>query len=155
MPAPTQLPLVLPHAPNLGREDFMPGASNSEALRLVESWPDWPSPVVLLTGPAGSGKTHLVHIWAARAEAEIVEADALKSERALRLPASQAIAVEDVTAGQVPEEALFHLINGVREHGGSLLVTAREPRGGVAGRPRRFALAAAACDARRNRRAGG
>jgi chromosomal replication initiation ATPase DnaA len=128
MALPTQLPLALPHAPSLAREDFVSGASNEAALRLVEAWPDWPSPVALLIGPAGSGKTHLVHIWAARAGAEIVPADALGYEGALNGFASgKALAVEDVASDAVPERALFHLINSVREHGGFLLMTAQEP----------------------------
>ncbi len=126
MPGPSQLPLALPHAPNYGREDFMPGPSNSVALRLIESWPVWSSPVVLLTGPSGSGKTHLAHIWAAQANAEIVQAAALAVEHVTpRVAAGGAIAVEDVVPHAVPEALLFHLINSVRELGGSLLLTSQ------------------------------
>lgn len=103
----------------------MVSASNSAALRLIESWPDWPSPMALLTGPSGSGKTHLVHIWAARAGAEIIEAASLRSEHVPQLGTAGALAVEDVAAAAVPEEPLFHLFNSVREHGGSLLVTSQ------------------------------
>ncbi len=123
---PTQLLLALPHAPSLGREDFMVGPSNREALRLVERWPDWPSPAMLLTGPSGSGKTHLAHIWASIAGAEIVEAAAIESERALVFAAGRPVVVEDVAADAVPERALFHLFNSMREHGGGLLITARD-----------------------------
>ena len=45
VPGAPQLPLALPHAPSYGRDDFMPGPSNEVALRLIESWPAWPSPV--------------------------------------------------------------------------------------------------------------
>jgi len=124
---PTQLPLALPHAPSLGREDFMPGASNLAALRLVEAWPDWPSPVVLLSGPEGSGKTHLAHIWAARAGAPIVEAAALWAEDFMPFAPGRALVLEDVDAEAVPEAALFHLFNSVREQGGSLFVTSQLP----------------------------
>jgi len=128
VPGAPQLPLALPHVPSYGREDFMPGPSNSAALRLIESWPDWPSPVVLLVGPPGSGKTHLVHIWAARANARIVQAASLVTDNVMPwTPAGGAIAVEDVVPDAVPEAALFHLINGVREVGGSLLITSRSP----------------------------
>jgi chromosomal replication initiation ATPase DnaA len=122
---PKQLPLALPHAPSLGREDFMIGASNRDALRLIESWPDWVSPVALLTGPAGAGKTHLAHIWAARAGAEIVEAAALGSEQAFALSPGRNLVLEDVAPDAVPERTLFHLFNAIREHGGSLLLTSR------------------------------
>jgi chromosomal replication initiation ATPase DnaA len=121
----TQLPLALAHRPSYGRDDFMAGPSNRAALRLIESWPNWPSSIVVLTGPPGSGKTHLVHIWAARAGAEILSASALQSARLPWLPASAALAIEDATPDQIPEEALFHLINLVREESGWLLITSR------------------------------
>ncbi len=125
MAAPTQLPLALAHQPSYGRDDFMTGPSNSAALRLIESWPDWPAPVVLLSGPPGSGKTHLVHIWAAHAKAEIRDASTLRSDRLASMDG--AIALEDVAPGDVPEEALFHLINSIREEKGALLVTSESP----------------------------
>jgi chromosomal replication initiation ATPase DnaA len=127
MTGPIQLPLVLPHAPSLARDDFMSGPSNASALRLIEAWPDWPTKAVLLLGPAGSGKTHLAHIWAALADAEIVEAEMLQPESALDFVAASGVVVEDVEPDAVPEEAMFHLFNGVREQGGALLITSRSP----------------------------
>jgi len=120
-----QLPLALPHAPSYGRGDFMPGASNEVALRLIESWPAWPSPVVLLAGPSGSGKTHLVNIWAAMADAQIMDAGRLAGLIHPTVVAGGAIAIEDVAPRAAPETPLFHLINSVREVGGSLLLTSR------------------------------
>src|SRR5258707_13939220 len=66
---PTQLALALDHAESLAREDFLAGPSNAAALSLIERWPDWPSRVVLLRGPEGSGKSHLAAIWAREAGA--------------------------------------------------------------------------------------
>lgn len=128
MSAARQLPLALPYAPSYGREDFMPGPSNAAALKLLESWPAWPSPIVLLVGPPGSGKTHLVHVWAALADAEIVEAGPMSLEDIIpRVAAGGAIAVEDVLPGSVPEAALFHLINSVQEARGTLLLSSQSP----------------------------
>lgn len=127
MPGAPQLPLALAHAPSYGRDDFMPGPSNEVALSLIESWPAWPSSVLLLAGPSGSGKTHLVHIWASTADAKIVEADALADLAHPTVVAGGAIAIEDVAPDAVPEAALFHLINSAREAGGSLLVTSQMP----------------------------
>jgi chromosomal replication initiation ATPase DnaA len=122
---PQQLPLVLPHTPNLGREDFIVGSSNNEALTLIEAWPDWPSPALIVSGPSGSGKTHLAHIFAARAKADIVEAVTLGGDSALLSNTTPSIVVEDVQGDHVPEASLFHLFNSVRERGGSLLITSR------------------------------
>jgi len=127
MHRPSQLPLVLPHDPHYGRDAFMPGPSNAAALRLVESWPGWPSPVVVLSGPPGSGKTHLVHVWAARANAEILAAAALGGELSLDQTGAGPLAIDGINPGAVPDAALFHLINRVGELGSSLLLTSRQP----------------------------
>lgn len=128
MSSPAQLPLALPHTPNYDRENFIRGRSNEVALRLIESWPNWPQPIVLLNGPAGAGKTHLTHIWSGLAAAEIFSAAELQREPELaHAAAGQALAVEDIDPRQVPEAGLFHLINSVREMGGTLLVTSRGP----------------------------
>jgi chromosomal replication initiation ATPase DnaA len=125
--APQQLPLALAHAPQYGRETFMSGPSNNAALKLIEAWPDWPSPVVLVTGPTGSGKSHLAHIWAERAKARILEAAGLSVAMLPELDAGSALAIEDIDAGPVPEAALFHMINRAKELGAWLLFTARQP----------------------------
>ena len=62
---PRQLALALDHAASYARDDFLAGPGNEAALRLIESWPDWPANAVALIGPEGSGKTHLATIWAA------------------------------------------------------------------------------------------
>jgi chromosomal replication initiation ATPase DnaA len=121
-----QLPLALVHRPDLSRDSFVAGASNRAALAMIESWPAWPAPVVALSGPAGSGKTHLAHVWAERAGAGILDADALFAWRSLDLPASPLV-VEDVDPDGVPEQTLFHLINAAREAGRPLLFTSRRP----------------------------
>jgi chromosomal replication initiation ATPase DnaA len=124
MAMPVQLPLELPQSPQYGRGDFVVGSSNRDALRLIESWPDWPSALVVLSGPAGSGKTHLTHIWSERSGAEIRSLASLRAGSSARVSRA-ALAVEDLAPGRAEEGALFHLINTVREGGGSLLLTSR------------------------------
>jgi len=94
MPAPKQLPLSLPHAPQYGRDAFISGPSNAAALRMLDSWPDGSSPLAVLSGPPGSGKTHLVHIWAERTGAAIVSAASLEMEPLAE--AGEALVVEDL-----------------------------------------------------------
>jgi chromosomal replication initiation ATPase DnaA len=124
---PQQLPLALAHAPQFGRDAFLPGASNEAALRLIDSWPGWPSPVVLLTGPPGAGKTHLAHVWAERAGARILEAGGLSIATLPDIGTGGALVVEDIDAGDIREAALFHVINRTKEVGAWLLLTARDP----------------------------
>lgn len=122
---PQQIPLSLSHHPDYGRISFVAGPSNSAALALIERWPDWPSKVVVLAGPAGSGKTHLAHIWSERAGAQILDAREIASGPPPAFDAN--IALEDIEAAPGAETALFHLINGLGEAGASLLLTSREP----------------------------
>lgn len=124
---PRQLPFPLHGPPEYGRDFYVVTDSNREAARLVEAWPDWPSPVALLTGPAGCGKSHLAHIWAERSGARVVAADALSGNVAEHLGERRTIVVEDIAADIVPQRELFHLLNAAREAGGSVLLTARAP----------------------------
>ena len=120
---PRQLPLELAHAPDYGADSFLVSPSNRAAFTLIGRWPDWPAPFVVLSGPAGSGKTHLAHIWAERAEAAIVDAGHVPAESGL----AGTVVVEDVQPRGVPEREFFHLINSAKESGGSLLLTSRLP----------------------------
>ncbi|NJL50885.1 MAG: chromosomal replication initiator DnaA, partial [Blastochloris sp.] len=81
--------------------------------------------VVLIGGP-GTGKSHLAAIWAARASAKRVLAEALQEADLAGLLASGALVVEDLDPAGTVETALFHLLNLVREQGAWLLVTARQ-----------------------------
>lgn len=120
---PRQLPLDLGHGTGYSRDELVVSGTNSQAVALVDRWPDWPSPVVVLAGPAGSGKTHLASIWRARADAVGVYAGRIDDCMA-SLGARPAL-IDDVDAGPVDEEGLFHLINAVRGAGSTLLLTAR------------------------------
>lgn len=118
-----QLPLPLPHAASFAREDFLGAPSNAAALALIESWPAWPSPLMLLVGPPGSGKSHLAAIFAARAGAARFGAGD-DAEAATRAPA---VVVDDADALRAGEAAFFHLLNFARSRGTCVLMTARTP----------------------------
>jgi len=120
---PRQLPLDLGHGTGYSRDELVVSGTNNQAAALVDRWPDWPSPVVVLAGPAGSGKTHLAAIWRARANAVAVDARRIGDSIA-GLGARPAL-IDDVDAGAVDEQGLFHLINAVCGEGSTLLLTAR------------------------------
>jgi chromosomal replication initiation ATPase DnaA len=122
--APRQLPLDLAHAPGMGRDDFIVSASNAQAMALIDSWPDWPSPVVVLAGPTGSGKTHLAAIWRYEHKAHSVDPSSV-TKGDLERAATRPVLVDAVTEASLDEPGLFHLINTVREHGRTALFTAR------------------------------
>jgi chromosomal replication initiation ATPase DnaA len=120
-----QLPLSLPHRAAMTRADFLVGDSNRAAIALIDRWPDWPERAVLLTGPVGSGKTHLVEMWRHASGAALGSAAALGDIEAL--VGAGAVAVEDLHLGPLDEAGLFHLINRAAERRVPLLLTSRVP----------------------------
>jgi chromosomal replication initiation ATPase DnaA len=120
---PAQLILPLATAPALEREDFIVSPANAQAVAFLDSYPDWASPIAALYGPAGSGKSHLAHAWAARVQAPVLSASRLDDLAASQLPGGP-VAIEDVDAA-APESrdtALF----AIGERGGAVLMTGRE-----------------------------
>ncbi len=124
-----QLSFDLPTRTALGRDDFFVSPANASAVGLIEQWPTWPSSKLALCGDAGSGKTHLTHVWAALSGATIIPANTL-SKADIPALASCSVAVEDcadIEGNATAEEALFHLHNLVLSEGHSLLLTATQP----------------------------
>ncbi|WP_293858460.1 DnaA/Hda family protein [uncultured Alsobacter sp.] len=122
---PRQLALDLPFETRLDAEDFLVSPANEEAYGVVEAWPDWPDPVLLMVGPEGAGKSHLAAIWAARSHAWTVARAALRDADVPRLASTGALVLEDCDQAHGHEDALFHLLNLVRERRTFLLMTAR------------------------------
>ncbi len=120
---PRQLPLDLGHGTGYSRDDLVVSPANSEAVALIDRWPDWPSPVVVLAGPTGSGKTHLASIWCEQSDAIRLDGRMLGGD--LSGLGSRPVLIDDIDAGPFSEQALFHLINAARAAGSHLLLTAR------------------------------
>lgn len=130
-----QLSFDLSARPALGRDVFFVSDANAVALAMIDGWRDWPMGKLLLTGPHGSGKTHLAHVWANDTGARLIDADALLSEDLTAL-AAQPLCVEDIDqiAGhRACETALFHLHNLAHSASVPLMLTA-------AGRPSEWGL---------------
>jgi len=121
----TQMTFQLAGGAAFGRADFFTSGSNAAALAWLERWPDWPAPALVLHGPRGSGKTHLVHLWCARVSAPLVSGEGLDEAELQKLLSrgDHLIAVDD--ADRAGEAALLHLFNACREGGGGLLLAAR------------------------------
>ena len=69
---PKQLAFDLPSRPALGKSDFFISDCNSIAVKLMEDWSSWPNRQHILSGPAGSGKTHLALVWAKSLSANVI-----------------------------------------------------------------------------------
>ena len=126
---PRQLAFPLDHAESYAREDFLSGPSNAAAFALVETWPDWPARAVVLTGPAGAGKSHLASIWAARSGARFLAGRSLAETVLPEALTTHALVVEDLAPGEFDERVLFHLINLAREEAYLLFTAASPPAG--------------------------
>ncbi|WP_029605332.1 DnaA/Hda family protein [Kozakia baliensis] len=124
-----QLALALRTPPDLTEARFVAAASNARA-RTWLAQTGWPERRLWLWGPEGCGKTHLLHVWAQRRGALVLDARTLDWEKAERAPR---IAIDHVERVQ-DERALLHLLNAARERRASLLLAGRVP-------PARLAIA--------------
>lgn len=93
---------------SLAKEDFVVGKCNKNAYEFLTSPPErWQGNVVLLSGVAGSGKTHLANIWLSH-QSSVVSHQVIENIERL---------------DEVGAEGLFHLINKINNEGGKLLLT--------------------------------
>lgn len=122
---PRQLSFDLGHRPAHDRYDFFVTAANSHAVAYIDRWPDWPHPALIVTGAAGSGKSHLTAVWCEESGAPRVSVAELSLEALPALFAGGVLAIEDVDGAACDEKLLFHALNMAREQGGWLLLTAR------------------------------
>ena len=119
-----QLALPFVHAPRLTEAEFLPSPGTETALAWLAA--EWPGRRLALWGAPGTGKTHLLHIWAARAGAVLVSGGAVHAGAApgnVRAPG--ALAVDD--ADLAPETGLLHLLNAAEEARHPVLLAARTP----------------------------
>ena len=136
---PRQLALPFSHRPEFAAADFIVAPSNEAALAWLARTADWPGRRLLLWGEAGCGKTHLLHLWAARTGARYVPAPALRPEAldeilgAEILEAAGGLALDDADAA--PDAVtLLHCLNAAAEAARPVLLAARTP-------PARWAIA--------------
>ncbi|MGH6844338.1 MAG: hypothetical protein ACRECU_06405 [Methylocella sp.] len=126
-PANPQLTLNLAPDPGYERENFFVSGSNEQAYAMIELWPSWPDPTLLILGPSGAGKSHLGTIWASNAKARIQSAASLVAEDIEALAAAGPLLRDDADAIGQSEAQLFHLVNLMRERGTTLVLTAKTP----------------------------
>ncbi len=123
-----QLALPFTHRQHFARADFIAAPSNAAALAWLERRRDvdWPEHRLALWGAAGSGKTHLLQVWAQDHDALLLPGTALRGLTGL--PALQGsaggIAVDDADLAS-DEHALLHLLNAAREHRLPILLAGR------------------------------
>lgn len=120
----SQLPLPFDPVRRFAEAEFCPAPSNATARAMLQHTAAWPQGRLVLWGAAGCGKTHLLHIWAARTGALVQSGASLHGLPAL--PRASGVALDDADALQ-DEAALLHLLNGAAEAGLPVLLAARPP----------------------------
>ena len=129
MPRPTQIHMPLDLPASHSRDSFVLAPCNARALAMLDQ-PEWPAGKLVLSGPEGSGKTHLLHMWTAEIGATLVQGDALAQADLAALAKGRALAIDDAAAvaqSADAQNALFHLHNMLASSGGHLLLAARAP----------------------------
>jgi len=124
-----QIAFDLGARPAFGRDDFQIGQSNAAAVGWIDRWPDWTAPVLILQGPAASGKSHLVAVWQERSNAYKIDPEWLTSKSADELFAlGEALVIDglDPWLGDIEAETtLFHLYNMLKEEQRTMMLTMR------------------------------
>lgn len=120
-----QLAFDLPANVRLGAEDFFVSDANAQAYAMLTTPDAWPDGKLALTGPAGSGKTHLSRIFAGISGAQTVSAQDI--DASAPLPDTPLVVEDGDTLPQTAQEWLFHTHNHLRACGLPLLVTGQMP----------------------------
>ena len=123
---PRQLTLSLDLKGKFTAEDFLVAPANQAAHRIVTAWPDWPVRGLMISGPPGSGKSHLVAIWQEKTAARVYEASDLSEGTIAALPESASVAIENIDVSGVSENLLFHCLNTAREKNLWIVLTASQ-----------------------------
>jgi len=100
---------------------FLWAPSNEAARVFLAEGSAWPQGRLALWGEAGSGKTHLLRLWAERTGAAFIEGSGLTE-----VPDPGAFAIDEADRCPVPT-ALLHLLNRCAEAGKPVLLAARTP----------------------------
>lgn len=116
-----QLKLKLVYKSDYSAKRYFIGPYNEHAYKFLFNWPFDPTmgSFVFLCGEKGSGKTHLLNLWAKQFDACIVDPHTNKHPRDI-------VAIHDYFVfDNMPQDEvfLFHFYNIVRETNKKLLIT--------------------------------
>ena len=130
MTEPRQLALPFDDQQSFEAADFIEAPSNRAARTALDHEEEWVNRRLVIWGEAGSGKTHLLHLWAARRQALRLNAPSLRQAVVPEMKGfgADGIAIEDIDA-PASEEALLHTLNAAQAAAVSVVLTSRQPPG--------------------------
>lgn len=105
------------------------GDCNKDAMKWVDTWPNWQNVrFVCVFGEAGSGKTHLAHIFQNKTKAFYWDGKLLELQSPYEMISGAKVIVLDNAdhLSKDHSEWLFHLYNCVRENDIFLMMTAKK-----------------------------
>lgn len=119
-----QMALPFDPPPRFDAAEFIEAPSNAQARTWLGQVANWPQSRLALWGPAGCGKTHLLHGWAVAVGADIMRGPDLAADLVPDPPAAP-LAIDE--ADRAPERTLLHLLNTAAEAGRPVLLAATTP----------------------------
>ncbi len=124
-----QIPFDLGSRHAYGRDDFQVGESNAAAVGWIDRWPKWPAPVMILQGPAASGKSHLAAVWQEISSAAVINPEMLTTKQAEELfELGDTFVLDGLDpwlGDRAAESTLFHLYNMLKEEQKTMMITMR------------------------------
>ncbi|MFV0322133.1 MAG: HdaA/DnaA family protein [Alphaproteobacteria bacterium] len=110
----SQIPLNLSFIPSYSRQDYVVNSQNKQLIALLDAWPNWQNPWLLIEGEQGAGKTHLAHIFAHKMNAILIAEPKIDMHAIINQQQSLVIDLP-LSPDAQPQDDLFHLINHVKE----------------------------------------
>lgn len=103
--------------------------ANEAAARLLTDWAAWPGGALALSGPQGSGKTHLALAWALETGARELAPQATSEEAAEMFAETGGRLLIDDADGPRDDAMLWRLLDLTRARKGAVLLVGARPPG--------------------------
>ncbi|MGB1361246.1 MAG: HdaA/DnaA family protein [Alphaproteobacteria bacterium] len=117
---PKQFNLGIEKPADYSIDNFYVGEGEISPLEVVLKPKSWSNNILIISGDAGSGKTHLSHIYAEKFKVPLVDNNVLHFDMLENIAKSGCV-IDDIE--NVDEQLLFHLINLAIEYNGNVVFT--------------------------------
>ena len=106
-----------------GRQDFVVGDSNIQAVKWIDRYPEWDNNGLILIGPKASGKSHLVAVLKSNKKFKILKLEDIDPLKINKYH-NENIIIENLENIKNFKN-LLHIINFVKENKYNILITSR------------------------------